>query len=67
MKTCPTCGCQIMSPFPWQSNIIIHDVEECRIREEREIAKRHAKDLEADDEINRRRMGRHFESQHWGA
>ena len=26
----------------------------------------HAKDLEADDEINRRRMGRHFESQHWG-
>ncbi len=26
----------------------------------------HAQDLEVDDEINRRRMGRHFESQHWG-
>lgn len=67
MKTCPHCGCRVESPFPWQPDIIIHDIEECRIRDEREAAKRHAQDLEADDEINRRRMGRHFESQHWGS
>ena len=27
----------------------------------------HAQDLATDDEINRRRMGRYFEPQHWGA
>ncbi len=31
-----------------------------------EESKRHREDLAVDDEINRRRMGRHFESQHWG-
>jgi len=34
--TCPTCGCQIHSPFSWQPDVVIHDVEECRIRDERE-------------------------------
>lgn len=29
-------------------------------------SERHREDLAVDDEINRRRMGRHFESQHWG-
>ena len=66
MSACPTCGCRIESPFPWQPDIIIHDVEECRIREEREIAKRHAEDLAVDDEINRRRERRHFEPDHFG-
>lgn len=33
--------------------------------QERE-SRHHAQDVEADDEINRRRMARHFESQHWG-
>jgi hypothetical protein len=26
-----------MSPFPWHQGLIIHDVDECRIREEREL------------------------------
>lgn len=31
-----------------------------------EESNRHREDLAVDDEINRRCMGRHFESQHWG-
>ena len=31
-----------------------------------EESKRHREDLAVDDEINLHRMGRRFESQHWG-
>ena len=29
-KTCPHCGCQTYSPFPWNAGKQIHDVDACR-------------------------------------
>lgn len=29
-STCPHCGCQTNSPFPWNSGKQIHDVDACR-------------------------------------
>lgn len=36
------------------------------LRLTREEIQRHNEDMKVDDEINLRRMGWHFESQHWG-
>ena len=36
------------------------------LRLTREEIQRHNEDMKVDDEINLHRMGRHFESRHWG-
>lgn len=69
MKTCPACASPIVTEAAtfrdydcgssWTDGIGFKRSHECEERQ-------HAKDLADDDEINRRRMGRHFESQHWG-
>ena len=32
MTTCPYCGCQIHSPFPWERRLVIHDIDLCMSR-----------------------------------
>lgn len=69
MKTCPHCLSSIVTKTAtfrdyecgssWTEGIWLDRSHECEERQ-------HAQDVEADDEINRRRMGRHFEPQHWG-
>lgn len=60
---CPACaGDRGPSPTPTVSTGVGGD----NLRLTREEIQRHNDDLAVDDEINRRRMGRHFEPEHWG-
>jgi len=69
MKTCPNCHAPIVTEAAsfrdygcgssWAEGEGVNYSNECIDRATRQS-------LAEDDEINRRRMGRHFESQHWG-
>jgi hypothetical protein len=66
---CPHCATQIVTETAtfrdygcgssWAEGVGFEASAECVNRQDQ-------RDAEADDEINRRRMGRHFESQHLG-
>jgi hypothetical protein len=43
-KTCPHCGVQTHSPFPWNRGKVIHDVDSCgRIHARKAAQQRRAK------------------------